>query len=103
MLLGRNQDGRHGSGPGNDGNGERHDANRIALFGVRVPLRAHTLADPEKGTGVAMICTFGDITDVVWWRELGLPVRAVIQANGTFKPVTWGDGVWQATDAARAV
>ncbi len=62
------------------------------LFGARVPLRAHALADPEKGTGVAMICTFGDITDVVWWRELGLPVRAVIQANGTFKPVTWGEG-----------
>jgi valyl-tRNA synthetase len=72
------------------------------LFGVRVPLRAHALADPEKGTGVAMICTFGDITDVVWWRELGLPVRAVIQANGTFKPVTWGEAGWSATDPARA-
>ncbi len=72
------------------------------LFGARVPLRAHTLADPEKGTGVAMICTFGDITDVVWWRELGLPVRAVIQANGTFKPLTWGEGGWSTTDPARA-
>jgi valyl-tRNA synthetase len=72
------------------------------LFGVPVPIRAHTLADPEKGTGVAMICTFGDITDVVWWRELGLPVRAVIQANGTFKPVTWGEAGWAATDPARA-
>ena len=40
------------------------------LFGVRVPVRAHTLADPEKGSGIAMICTFGDITDVTWWREL---------------------------------
>ena len=47
------------------------------LFGVRVPAARRTaLADPEKGTGVAMICTFGDITDVIWWRELGLPVRA---------------------------
>jgi valyl-tRNA synthetase len=72
------------------------------LFGARVPLRAHALADPEKGTGVAMICTFGDITDVVWWRELGLPVRAIIQANGTFKPVTWGEGAWSTTDPARA-
>ena len=72
------------------------------LFGVRVPLRAHTLADPEKGTGVAMICTFGDITDVVWWRELNLPVRAVIQANGTFKRVTWGEAGWPTTDPARA-
>jgi valyl-tRNA synthetase len=72
------------------------------LFGVRVPLRAHSLADPEKGTGVAMICTFGDITDVTWWRELGLPVRAIIQANGTFKPVKWGQPGWEAIDPARA-
>ncbi len=68
------------------------------LFGARVPVRAHTLADPEKGTGVAMICTFGDITDVIWWRELGLPVRAVIQANGTLKPVTWGEAGWATVD-----
>ena len=72
------------------------------LFGVRVPVRAHTLADPEKGTGVAMICTFGDVTDVIWWRELGLPVRAIIQTNGAFKPVTWGERGWESTDTARA-
>ncbi len=41
------------------------------LFGVAVPVLAHELADPEKGSGVAMICTFGDITDVTWWRDLG--------------------------------
>src|SRR4029453_3093480 len=39
------------------------------LFGARVPVKAHALADPEKGSGIAMICTFGDITDVTWWRE----------------------------------
>ena len=72
------------------------------LFGVRVPVRAHPLADPEKGTGAAMICTFGDVTDVIWWRELQLPVRAIIQANGAFKPVTFGDPGWESTDAARA-
>jgi valyl-tRNA synthetase len=75
---------------------------RSPLFGARVPLRPHHLADPEKGTGVAMICTFGDVTDVIWWRELGLPVRAVIQANGAFKPVTWGSPGWEADDPARA-
>jgi valyl-tRNA synthetase len=72
------------------------------LFGVRVPLRPHSLADPEKGTGVAMICTFGDVTDVVWWRELSLPVRAVIQPNGALKPVTWGEPGWESTDRATA-
>jgi len=72
------------------------------VFGVRVPVKAHALADPEKGTGAAMICTFGDVTDVIWWRELQLPVRAVIQANGAFKPVTFGDAGWESIDSARA-
>jgi valyl-tRNA synthetase len=72
------------------------------LFGVRVPVRAHALADPEKGSGLAMICTFGDITDVVWWRELSLPVRAVIQPNGAFKPVTWGDPGWESVNPGAA-
>jgi valyl-tRNA synthetase len=49
-----------------------------------------------------MICTFGDVTDVVWWRELSLPVRAVLQANGTLRPVTWGSPGWESADAARA-
>jgi len=52
------------------------------LFGVAVPVLVHPLADPEKGTGVAMICTFGDSTDVVWWRGLDLPLRSVVQRDG---------------------
>jgi valyl-tRNA synthetase len=55
---------------------------RTPVFGVEVPIRAHELADPEKGTGIAMICTFGDLTDVVWWRELDLPVRAIVGRDG---------------------
>ncbi len=72
------------------------------LFGVEVPVKAHALADPEKGSGIAMICTFGDITDVTWWRELSLPVRAVIQPNGAFRPVAWGQPGWESKDASRA-
>ena len=56
------------------------------LFGVEVPVRAHELADPEKGSGIAMICTFGDTTDVVWWRELDLPVRSIIGRDGRLLP-----------------
>ncbi|MGH9044601.1 MAG: valine--tRNA ligase [Acidimicrobiales bacterium] len=52
------------------------------LFGVQVPVLAHRLADPEKGTGVAMICTFGDSTDVIWWRELNLATRGLVQRDG---------------------
>ena len=52
------------------------------LFGVEVPILAHELADPEKGSGIAMICTFGDITDVTWWRELQLPTRSILGRDG---------------------
>jgi valyl-tRNA synthetase len=52
------------------------------LFGVPVPIVPHTLADPEKGTGAAMVCTFGDVTDVQWWRELKLPVRTIVGRDG---------------------
>ncbi|GAA2414617.1 valine--tRNA ligase [Actinomadura vinacea] len=55
---------------------------RTPLFGVEVPVVAHRLAEPGKGTGIAMICTFGDVTDVTWWRELDLPTRAVIGWDG---------------------
>ena len=72
------------------------------LFGVPVPVKAHALADPAKGSGIAMICTFGDITDVTWWRELSLPVRAIIQANGALRPLTWGGEGWESVDAPRA-
>src|ERR1700692_4305950 len=62
------------------------DTVRTPLFGVEVPIVAHELADPEKGTGIAMICTFGDVTDVVWWRELGLPIRSVVPPDGRLRP-----------------
>jgi valyl-tRNA synthetase len=55
---------------------------RAPLFGVEVPVLAHPLAEPAKGTGLAMICTFGDLTDVIWWRELNLPTRCVITRDG---------------------
>jgi valyl-tRNA synthetase len=52
--------------------------------GSRCRSRRHHLAEPDKGTGIAMICTFGDLTDVIWWRELDLPTRAVIGKDGRF-------------------
>jgi valyl-tRNA synthetase len=66
------------------------------LFGVRVPVLAHQLADPGKGTGIAMICTFGDVTDVVWWRELHLPTRSVMGRDGRLAPEP---PAWNATDS----
>ncbi len=55
---------------------------RTPLFGVKVPVVAHRLAEPDKGSGIAMICTFGDTNDVVWWREMQLPTRTIVRRDG---------------------
>ncbi|TFD13741.1 valine--tRNA ligase [Cryobacterium sp. TMT4-10] len=55
---------------------------RTPLFDVEVPILAHHLAQKDKGSGIAMICTFGDVTDVIWWRELDLPNRAIMGFDG---------------------
>jgi len=57
---------------------------KTPIFGVEVPILAHRLAQKDKGSGIAMCCTFGDVTDVIWWRELRLENRAVIGFDGRF-------------------
>ncbi len=52
------------------------------VFGVEIPVLAHPAAEPDKGAGIAMCCTFGDLTDVVWWRELRLPTRTILTRDG---------------------
>lgn len=71
------------------------------IFGVEVEVRAHELAQSDKGTGIAMVCTFGDLTDVTWWRELELPLRAVVNRAGRLELETpeWISGSAK-TDAA---
>ena len=58
------------------------------LFGVEVPVLAHHAAEMDKGAGIAMCCTFGDLTDVMWWRELQLPIRSLITRNGRLQAET---------------
>jgi len=72
------------------------------LFGTRVPVLSHPLVEREKGTGLVMVCTFGDLTDVTWWRELGLPVRAVLGQDGRLLDVPWGAPGWESADVERA-
>ncbi|OMH36814.1 valine--tRNA ligase [Tersicoccus sp. Bi-70] len=68
------------------------------LFGVEVPILAHELAKPDKGSGIAMICTFGDLTDVTWWRELDLPTRPIVGRDGR---IIADVPEWITTDAGR--
>jgi len=75
------------------------------LFGVEVPVLAHPLAEMDKGAGIAMCCTFGDLTDVQWWRELQLPTRSVITRDGRIRAETpeWiGSGTGRAHFAEMA-
>jgi valyl-tRNA synthetase len=71
------------------------------LFTVDIPVRAHRLADPEKGTGIAMACTFGDLADVTWWRELDLPTRVVIGRDGRLLDTAGPDLAGLTVNAAR--
>jgi valyl-tRNA synthetase len=52
------------------------------LFGVKVPLIADDKVDIEKGTGLVMCCTFGDTTDIDWWRQYDLPLRVILDRHG---------------------
>jgi valyl-tRNA synthetase len=52
------------------------------VFDVELPVLAHPAAEMDKGAGIAMCCTFGDLTDVQWWRELSLPTRSVLGKDG---------------------
>ena len=69
------------------------------LFGVEVEVKAHPLAKADKGSGVAMVCTFGDLTDVTWWRELQLPTRAIVGRDGRIIGET---PEWITTEEGRA-
>lgn len=69
------------------------------VFGVEIPVLAHAAAEKDKGAGIAMCCTFGDLTDVQWWRELQLPVRTVIGRDGRFTRET---PEWLSSEVASA-
>src|SRR5258707_878274 len=55
----------------------------VPLFGFEVPILADVKADPEKGTGAVICCTFRDVTDVGWWYKYNLPLKIAIDRDGT--------------------
>ncbi len=55
---------------------------KVPLFGFEVEILADERADPEKGTGIVMCCTFGDQTDMEWWKAHNLPLRIAIAPDG---------------------
>jgi valyl-tRNA synthetase len=72
------------------------------LFGVAVPIFASEEVNPEKGTGIVMVCTFGDATDVDWWRKEQLPLRQAINKTGRMANIVFGEAGWESLDAELA-
>ena len=68
------------------------------LFHAPVPIRPSTHADPEKGTGILMVCTFGDAADVEWWKQSGLAVKPVLDKQGKLLNVTFGTAPFDSSD-----
>ncbi len=55
----------------------------VPVYGHEVPILGNPDADPDKGTGVVMCCTFGDAADAAWYRTYSLPYRKVLEPDGT--------------------
>ncbi len=72
------------------------------LFQAPVPIFPSELADPEKGTGILMVCTFGDQTDVSWWRSEGLALRQIVGRSGRLENITFGSENFESKDAEAA-
>ncbi|HTO53734.1 MAG TPA: valine--tRNA ligase [Myxococcota bacterium] len=72
------------------------------LFRAPVPILPSAHADPEKGTGILMVCTFGDQADVEFWRSQGLPLRQLIGPEGRMRKLVYGESPFASEDPARA-
>jgi valyl-tRNA synthetase len=72
------------------------------VFHMNVPIFASEVVDREKGTGILMVCTFGDATDVAWWKEQKLTLRQIIGRNGRLVPVQFGTPGWESLKPEKA-
>jgi valyl-tRNA synthetase len=72
------------------------------LFRVPVPIFASELAEREKGTGILMVCTFGDATDLRWWREHALALRQLVGRDGRLAAVRFGEEPFPSLDPEAA-
>ncbi|MDD5639933.1 MAG: valine--tRNA ligase, partial [Candidatus Pacebacteria bacterium] len=54
----------------------------VPLFNFKVPIKTSEAVDKEKGTGLMMVCTWGDQEDIEKWRLDNLPTKNLITENG---------------------
>ena len=74
----------------------------VPLFNIPVPIVPSEHAEPDKGTGIMMVCTFGDAADVAWWKQSGLPVKQIIGKDGCLIPLEYGTGNFVSLNAEKA-
>ena len=74
----------------------------VPLFDTPVEIVPSEHAEKDKGTGIMMVCTFGDAADVAWWKKSGLPLKQIVGLNGCLLDVTFGEGAFVSENPAKA-
>ncbi|NCB49549.1 MAG: valine--tRNA ligase [Alphaproteobacteria bacterium] len=74
----------------------------VPLFDIPVPIVPSEHAEMDKGTGIMMVCTFGDAADVAWWKKSGLPIKQVIGLNGRMLDVEYGKAPFDSLNPQKA-
>ena len=73
------------------------------LFGAEVPIIPSRHADPEKGTGILMICAFGDREDVQFWQKHNLPLKQIISRRGALiEGLSFKEGIFKSQNPEKA-
>lgn len=54
----------------------------IPVIDVNVPIIGDEKVAIDKGTGIVMCCTFGDQTDIEWWKKYNLPLKYIFTDDG---------------------
>ena len=74
----------------------------VPLFETPVEIIPSEHAEKDKGTGIMMVCTFGDAADVAWWKASGLPLKQIVGKNGRLLDITFGEKPFVSLDSNKA-
>ncbi|MEK6819997.1 MAG: valine--tRNA ligase [Nanoarchaeota archaeon] len=73
------------------------------IYNVKVPILSDEKVDIEKGTGIVMCCTFGDLTDIEWYKKYELPLKMIINPDGTMNEKSEKYNGMKIMEARRAI
>lgn len=72
------------------------------LFFAKVPIIASETVIPDKGTGIMMVCTFGDSNDVIFWKQQQLPLKQIINKKGLLIDIDFSTAPFSSEKPAEA-